>query len=200
MKCCPKLRTWNCPEWVQCIKESSDNTFEYALSAFKTTTVEVVRKTASGSTRWKNMWRSSFYLMAELVAGHSQDHKPLAGILLVELVHLGVIPGGRTSERCYILNEDNFALKARKIKRFSIQLFGWQLVKLRSHPYDFVLSSRYFLYLHQTDTSPLSVSLRQPLNNAASKSVWECLTLQDSSRPASCKIWLTQHHYVTFLL
>lgn len=48
--------------------------------------------------------------MAELVAGYSQDHKPLAGVPLVELVHLGVIPDGRTSERSYILNEDDFAL------------------------------------------------------------------------------------------
>lgn len=35
--------------------------------------------------------------MTELVAGHSQNHKPLAGVPLVELVHLGVIPGGRAS-------------------------------------------------------------------------------------------------------
>lgn len=48
--------------------------------------------------------------MAELVAGYSQDHKPLAGVPLVELVHLGVIPDGRTSERSDILNEDDFAL------------------------------------------------------------------------------------------
>lgn len=47
--------------------------------------------------------------MAELVAGYSQDNEPLVGVPLVELVHLGVIPGGRTSERRYILNEHNFA-------------------------------------------------------------------------------------------
>lgn len=57
--------------------------------------------------------------MAELVAGHSQDNEPLTGVPLMEIVHLGVIPGGRTSERRYILNEDNFALQGREIKRFS---------------------------------------------------------------------------------
>lgn len=51
------------------------------------------------------------HLMAELVAGHSQNHEPLRGVPLVELVHLGVISGGRTSERSNILNEDNFALQ-----------------------------------------------------------------------------------------
>lgn len=49
--------------------------------------------------------------MPELVAGYSQDHKPLAGVALVELVHLGVIPGGRTSEGRDILDEDDFALQ-----------------------------------------------------------------------------------------
>lgn len=57
--------------------------------------------------------------MAELVAGNSQNNEPFASIPLVELVHLGVIPGGRTSERRDVLNEDNFALQGRKIKRFS---------------------------------------------------------------------------------
>lgn len=57
--------------------------------------------------------------MAELVAGHSQDNEPLAGIPRVELVHLGVIPGGRASERRDVLNEDNFALQGREIKSFS---------------------------------------------------------------------------------
>lgn len=58
--------------------------------------------------------------MAKLVAGHPQDNEPLAGVALVELVHLGVIPGGRTSERRDILNKYNFAFQAREIKRFSI--------------------------------------------------------------------------------
>ncbi len=57
--------------------------------------------------------------MAELVAGHSQDNEPLAGVPRVELVHLGVIPGGRTSERRDILNEDYFAFQGGEIKRFS---------------------------------------------------------------------------------
>lgn len=57
--------------------------------------------------------------MPELVAGHSQDNEPLAGVPLMELVHLGVIPGGGASERRHILNEDHFALEGRKIKRFS---------------------------------------------------------------------------------
>lgn len=56
--------------------------------------------------------------MAELVAGHSQDHKPLAGVPLVELIHLGVIPGGRTSERRHIFDKDNFASQGREIKHF----------------------------------------------------------------------------------
>ena len=59
------------------------------------------------------------HLMAELVAGHSQDHEPLSGVPLVELIHLGVIPGGRPSERRHILNEDNFSLQGGEIKRFS---------------------------------------------------------------------------------
>lgn len=59
--------------------------------------------------------------MAELVAGHAQDHEPLAGVPLVELVHLGVIPGGRTSEGRHILDEDNFALQWGEIKGFSRQ-------------------------------------------------------------------------------
>lgn len=57
--------------------------------------------------------------MAELVAGNSQDNEPLAGVPLMKLVHLGVIPGGRTSERRDILNEDNFALQGGETKRFS---------------------------------------------------------------------------------
>lgn len=57
--------------------------------------------------------------MPELVTGYSQNHKPLAGIALVELVHLGVIPGGCTSERRDILDEDNFALQGLEIKCFS---------------------------------------------------------------------------------
>lgn len=57
--------------------------------------------------------------MAELVAGYSQDNEPLAGVPLVELVHLGVIPNGRASERRDILNKDDLSLKCREIKHFS---------------------------------------------------------------------------------
>lgn len=60
--------------------------------------------------------RSCPHLMAELVAGHSQDNEPLPGVALVELVHLGVIPGGRTSERRDVLNEDDFALQGGEVK------------------------------------------------------------------------------------
>lgn len=56
--------------------------------------------------------------MAELVAGNSQDNETLTGVALMELVHLGVIPGGRTSERRDILNEHHLALQGREIKGF----------------------------------------------------------------------------------
>lgn len=56
--------------------------------------------------------------MAELVAGNSQDNKTLAGVPLVELVHLGVIPGGRASERRDILNEHHLALQTGELKSF----------------------------------------------------------------------------------
>lgn len=71
--------------------------------------------------------------MAELVAGNTQDNEPLAGVALVELVHLGVIPGGRTSERCNILDEDNFTQKRGEIKSFSCQQLGREIVELRRH-------------------------------------------------------------------
>lgn len=61
------------------------------------------------------------HLMAELVAGHSQDNEPLVGVALVELVHLGVIPGGRTSERRDVLNEDHLAPQGGEIEPFSRQ-------------------------------------------------------------------------------
>lgn len=69
--------------------------------------------------RHKDFFILAVLLMAELVAGHSQDNEPLAGVPLLELVHLGVIPGGRTSERRDILNEDDFALQGGEIKCFS---------------------------------------------------------------------------------
>lgn len=73
------------------------------------------------------------HLMAELIAGYTQDNEPLAGIPLVELVHLGVIPGGRTSERCDILNKNNFSLQGREIKCLPRKRFGGKVVKFRSH-------------------------------------------------------------------
>lgn len=71
--------------------------------------------------------------MAELVAGHSQDNEPLGGIALVELVHLGVIPGGRTSERRDVLNEDDFALQGGEVKGFPRQQVGREVVEFRGH-------------------------------------------------------------------
>lgn len=59
------------------------------------------------------------HLMAELVAGNSQDDETLTGVPFVELVHLGVIPGGRTSERRHILNEDHLSLERGEIKGFA---------------------------------------------------------------------------------
>lgn len=46
----------------------------------------------------KEQWLYS-YLMPKLIAGYPQNHKPLAAVPVVELVHLGVIPGRRASER-----------------------------------------------------------------------------------------------------
>lgn len=56
--------------------------------------------------------------MAELVAGNSQDDKTLTGVALMELVHLGVIPGGRPSEGRDILDEHHLALQGGEIKGF----------------------------------------------------------------------------------
>ncbi len=53
---------------------------------------------------------SSSYLKAELIAGNSQNHKPFIREAFVELVHLGVIPGGRSSKRSDILDQDHLAL------------------------------------------------------------------------------------------
>lgn len=50
------------------------------------------------------------YLMAELVAGYSQNDESLSREALIQLVHLGVIPGGRASERRHVLDEDHFTL------------------------------------------------------------------------------------------
>lgn len=50
------------------------------------------------------------YLMAKLVAGNPQYHKTLRGEALMELVHLGVIPDGRPSERSHVLDENHLSL------------------------------------------------------------------------------------------
>jgi len=47
------------------------------------------------------------FLMAELIAGKSQDNKLLA-VLVNESVHLGVIPGGRASQRGDVLDKNRF--------------------------------------------------------------------------------------------
>lgn len=123
--------------------------------------------------------------MAELVAGHSQDNEPLAGVTLVELVHLGVIPGGRTSERRDILNEDNFALQGGEIKRFSRQQFGREAVEFRSHscticsPFS---ETRSWTYSLQT-LSASSLSFFSFLWVTVQELVFSC---QDSSHPAAC--------------
>lgn len=57
--------------------------------------------------------------MSELIAGHSQNHKPLAGVPIMELVHLGVIPGGRTSEGSDVLDKHHLALERGEIEQFS---------------------------------------------------------------------------------
>lgn len=56
-------------------------------------------------------------LVSELVAGHPQNYKPLGGVALLELIHLGVIPGGCASERRHVLNQHNFAFQAGEVKR-----------------------------------------------------------------------------------
>lgn len=71
--------------------------------------------------------------MTELVAGHPQDNESPAGVTLVELVHLGVIPGGRASERRDVLNEDHFAPQRREIQRLPRQQLCRELVEFRGH-------------------------------------------------------------------
>lgn len=56
------------------------------------------------------VYSKSFYLKAELIAGNSQNHKPFIREAFMELVHLGVIPGGRSSKRSDILDQDHLAL------------------------------------------------------------------------------------------
>lgn len=71
--------------------------------------------------------------MAELVAGQPQDNEPLAGVAVVELVHLGVIPGGRTSERRDVLDEDHLPSQGGEIQLFSRQQVNGELVEVVRH-------------------------------------------------------------------
>ena len=73
------------------------------------------------------------YLVSELVAGYPQDHKPLAAVLVVELVHLGVVPGGRASERRHILDQHHFTLQRGEVEHFSRDAFGDYLEKRGRH-------------------------------------------------------------------
>lgn len=50
------------------------------------------------------------HLIAELVAGNTQNHEPLLREALVQLVHLSVIPAGGSSERSHILDQHHLAL------------------------------------------------------------------------------------------
>lgn len=117
--------------------------------------------------------------MAELVAGYTQDNEPLAGISLVELVHLGVIPGGRTSKRCDILNENNFSPQGREIERLPREPFGGKVVKIRSHS-----CAALFLYSQFPSQVLLVHWLLQVLGSTFPVRELVFMT-PDSSRPAS---------------
>ncbi len=69
------------------------------------------------------------FLMAELVAGHSQDNQPLRGEARVELVHLGVIPDGGASERRHVLDQHHFTLQGRQLQLLSAQRLHRYVVK-----------------------------------------------------------------------
>lgn len=69
------------------------------------------------------------YLMAKLIAGHTQDNESAGGVTTVELVHLSVVPGCCSSERRHILNENNFPLQWRETEQLSRQQLSCQLVK-----------------------------------------------------------------------
>jgi len=58
----------------------------------------------------KNLISVAVLLMTKLITGKSQDNKLLAK-LVGKRVHLGVIPGGRASQRGDVLDEDDFPLK-----------------------------------------------------------------------------------------
>lgn len=130
--------------------------------------------------------------MAELVAGHSQDNEPLAGVSLVELVHLGVIPGGRTSERRDVLDKDHLPSQGGEFERFSRQQVCRELVEVSRHivllvtlvgsaaPYKLLQrclvslvflgdSSREGQYVCQESSRPVTLPLVRPLTNVTGR-------------------------------
>lgn len=68
--------------------------------------------------------------MSKLIAGDTQDNEALGGVAAVELVHLSVIPGGRSSEGRHILNEHHLPSQRREAQGFPRQQLGCQLVEL----------------------------------------------------------------------
>lgn len=67
--------------------------------------------------------------MPKLIAGHTQDNKPLVGVPTVELVHLSVVPGRCSSERRHIFNQDHFPLQCGEAERLTGQQLGRQVVE-----------------------------------------------------------------------
>lgn len=74
------------------------------------------------------------YLVSKLIAGHTQDNKPLVCVATVELVHLSVVPGCCSSERRHIFNQHHFPFQRRETERFSRQQLGRQVVELLHPP------------------------------------------------------------------
>lgn len=72
---------------------------------------------------------SQVYLMAELVTGHPQNDEPVRGEALVQVVHLGVIPGGGASERRHVLDKHHLPLQRRQLQLLSCQLLHCDIVK-----------------------------------------------------------------------
>lgn len=73
------------------------------------------------------------YLMSELIAGHTQDNKPLVCVATVELVHLSVVPGCCSSERRHIFNQHHFPSQRGETQRLSRQKLCRQVVEFL-HP------------------------------------------------------------------
>lgn len=67
--------------------------------------------------------------MPKLIAGGPQDNEAPGGVPGVELVHLGVIPGGCSSERRHVLNEHNFSPQRGETQASSGQQLRWDLVE-----------------------------------------------------------------------